>query len=830
MPVREPQPTGAALPRPTPSVMSAASPDGGLVRSVRAPGKCGPNAERRFEAVRASEDREILNLEPAKQGHGLIARRAHSLADRIPPADGEKPASKEELQYLNNELRALNSRLQEALDQQRTSADDLKNVLYSTDLATLFLDRDLRIRFFTPATALLFDILPGDVGRRLSEVRSLGFESTASDDAKVVLDGLVPIEAEIEAGGGAWFVRRILPYRARDGGVEGVVVTYADITERKHAARALEVAKRAAEQANLVKSRFLAVASHDLRQPLQTLKLLQGLLAKVVEGDRAKALVSSFAETLGAMAGMLNTLLDINQIESGVLRVERVAFPISELLGRLKAEFSHQAKAQGLDLRSVRSSLWVDSDPRLVEQMIRNLLANALKYTKCGTVLLGCRRQGDAIRIEIWDTGVGIAEGQLEAIFEEYHQVENPALQRSEGLGLGLSIVRRLGDLLQHPVRVLSRPGSGSVFSIEVARSETRLAQAPDSLARSSKAAEPNGKAGAILLVEDDPDIRELLRQLLVAEGHHVVAAANGLTALELLAHGSVRPDIVLADFNLPGGLNGLALAAKVRGALHSQVAVAILTGDISAVALRDIARDNCVHLSKPVNFPELNRLIQEFLSAGGSVGEAQCAAPATHQAGRVYVVDDDRRVREAICSVLDDAGLATEPFSCAEDFLEAYCPGGDACLLVDAYLPGIGGLELMRRLTATGHQLPVMMVTGRGDIAIAVEAMKAGAMEFIEKPIARPDLLAAVTRALGRARDATSTSACHAKAMTQIAALTGRQRQIMDLVLAGHPSKNIAADLGISQRTVENHRASIMKKTGVRSLPALARLADAAA
>jgi two-component system CheB/CheR fusion protein len=806
-------------------VISAPGPDGDLVRVLRTPGKDGVLAEHHIKATRTGEDGRILNLAPARKEHGLIAHGARSRADQFPPKPEASPASREELQRLNAELAALNDRLQETLDRQRTTANDLKSVLYSADLATLFLDRNLRIRFFTPATALLFDILPSDVGRRLSEVRSVGFESTVSQDARAVLQGLVTMETEIEASGGAWFARRILPYRASDGGVEGVVVTYANITERKHAAKALEAAKQAAEQANLVKSRFLAVASHDLRQPLQALSLLQGLLAKVVEGDRAKALVSRLAETLGAMSGMLNTLLDINQIESGALRVERVAFPISDLLERLKVEFSHQAEAQGLDLRSVRSSLWIDSDPRLVEQMIRNLLANALKYTKHGRVLLGCRRQGGAIRIEIWDTGVGIAEGQLEAIFEEYHQVENPARGRSEGLGLGLSIVRRLGDLLQHPVRVFSRPGRGSVFSIEVARPENRLAKGAGSLARFSTAAEPNRKTGVILLVEDDPDIRDLLQQLLEAEGHHVVAAANGSTALERLARGSLHPDIVLADFNLPGGLNGLGVAKKVRDALHRQVAVAILTGDMSAATLRDIARDNCVHLSKPVNLLELNRLIQGFLAVGG----AQCAAPATQRAGRVYVVDDDHRVREAICSVLEDADLASEPFSCAEDFLEAYCPDGDACLLVDAYLPGIGGLELLRRLAATGHQLPAMMVTGRGDIAMAVEAMKAGAMEFIEKPIARLDLLAAVTRALERARDATNTSAWHAKAMTQIATLTGRQRQIMDLVLAGHPSKNIAADLGISQRTVENHRASIMKKTGVKSLPALARLAVAA-
>jgi two-component system CheB/CheR fusion protein len=168
---------------------------------------------------------------------------------------------------------------------------------------------------------------------------------------------LVPIEQEIEAEDGLWFLRRILPYRAHDGSVEGVVITFTEITERKRVARALEEAKSLADTANRAKSRFLAVASHDLRQPLQALSLLQGLLAKHVESDRAKSLVSRLEETMNAMAGMLNTLLDINQIEVGTLKVERAAFPVNDILERLKAEFSYQAKAQGLELVKVCSTL-----------------------------------------------------------------------------------------------------------------------------------------------------------------------------------------------------------------------------------------------------------------------------------------------------------------------------------------------------------------------------------------------------------------------------------------------------------------------------------------
>jgi two-component system CheB/CheR fusion protein len=649
--------------------------------------------ERELEATKTELRGAILDLELSGEEQKAINEDALSVNEELQSTNEELLTSKEELQSLNEELTALNSQLQETLERQRTTTDDLQNVLYSTDLATLFLDRDLKIRFFTPATKLLFNVLPGDVGRPLADLSSHTADDQLMADAKVVLKGLVPIEKEIEAEDGLWFVRRILPYRAHDGGVEGVVVTFTDITERKHVAGALEEAKQLADTANRAKSRFLAVASHDLRQPLQALSLLQGLLAKLVEGERAKSLVSRLDETLAAMAGMLNTLLDINQIEAGTLKVEKVVFPVNDILARLKAEFSYQAKAQGLELIKVRSTLWVDSDPRLLEQMIRNMLGNALKYTKQGKVLFGCRRSRDAVRVEIWDSGVGIPESQLGAIFDEYHQIDNAARERSRGLGLGLSIVKRLGDLMSHPVGVKSRPGRGSVFSIVVDRPKSGATRHLDGRPFVATSAKATHRTGTILVVDDDPDIRDLLEQLLEAEGHTVVAAVDGLEALELLSHHVVQPDIVLSDFNLPGGMDGLELAAQARGALHRQVAVAILTGDISAGTLRDIAQQSCVHLSKPVKLHELTRLIQGFLASAEAAAQPAKTLSPSPDGPIVYVVDDDNDVRAAICSVLEDEHIAVESFHTAEAFLHAFRPGREACLLVDAYLPGMGGL-----------------------------------------------------------------------------------------------------------------------------------------
>src|ERR1700733_3115994 len=391
---------------------------------------------------------------------------------RKPPTPEERGAVGEPI---NMEYRST-SECPTAPTSHGTTSDDLENILYSIDVATLFLDTNLNIRFFTPATQSLFSFGADDVGKPLANFHSLAADDTLLLDARTVLKTNVPIEREIKRGGDDMYNRRVLPYRTRNRGVEGVVVTFTDITERKRVKRALEQAKQQAERANAAKSRFLAAASHDLRQPLQTLHLLQGLLAKVVEGEGTQKLIARFDQTLAGMSSMLNTLLDINQIDSGAVRVEKATFRMSDLFDVLRDEFACHAEDQNVVLRVMPCSLLIRSDPRLLEQMIRNLLSNALKYTKRGKVLLGCRRRNGMLRIEICDTGPGIPEEELHAIFEEYRQLDNAARELSQGLGLGLSIVKGLGNLLEHQVYVRSHPGSGSVFGIELALPESRVA------------------------------------------------------------------------------------------------------------------------------------------------------------------------------------------------------------------------------------------------------------------------------------------------------------------------------------------------------------------
>jgi len=785
--------------------------------------------EQELEATRTELQGAIRSLEISSEEQKAINEEALSINEEYQSTYEELLTSKEELQSLNEELTALNSQLHETLERQRTTSNDLQNVLYSTDVATLFLDTALNIRFFTPATKSLFSVIPSDVGRPLEDLHSLAADGALLTDARSVLETLAPIEREIEAQNGAWYSRRVLPYRTQDNGVEGVVITFADITGRRRAADALATAMRQAELANAAKSRFLAAASHDLRQPLQTLALLQGLLAKTVEGERARKLVARLDETLGAMTGMLNALLDINQIEAGTVRPEVVTFPINGLLGRLRDEFAYHAHAQGLGFRTVPCSLPVQSDPRLLEQMIRNLLSNALKYTSHGKVLLGCRRHRGILSIEVWDTGVGIPGEELQAVFEEYHQLDNAARERSRGLGLGLSIVQRLGKLLGHRVRVRSRLGKGSVFAIEIVRQpgETapELEQNRQGVANASTDAVR--RTGVILVVEDDPEVRGLLELVLGEEGHRAATAPDGVAALDLVTRGPIRPDLIIADYNLPNGLTGLQFIGKVREKLHREIPVIILTGDISTVTLREIALQNCVQLNKPVKLGELTQVIQRLLPVS-QAGAPQFEPAGSSDAPLIFVVDDDSNVREGLRSLLEQDGWTVADYASCEAFLEDYRPGTGACLLIDAYLPGMSGLELLRQLA--GHRLPAIMITGSSDVAIAVQAMKAGASDFIEKPVGRGELLASIKRAIEQSRDSGRLVAWRETAASHLADLTPRQREIMALVLAGAPSKNIAADLGISQRTVENHRAAIMKKTGSKSLPALARLALAAA
>ncbi len=809
--------------------------------------KSGPSeavslAERQLQQTRAELLDAVRALEIMAAEHKAIELEALSVNEEFQATNEELLASKEELQSLNEELSALNSQLHETLERQRATANDLQNILRSTDVATLFLDLDLNIRYFTPATRVLFRVIQGDIGRPLADLASRAIDPRLVEDAQQVLETLQPRECEITTMSGDWFIRRILPYRSEAEVAEGLVITFTNISERKDIASALEVAKAEAERANIAKSRFLAAASHDLRQPLQSLTLLQGLLERHVESAKGKALIARFGQVLFTITGLMNTLLDINQIEAGVVVPQIVSFPVNDLLQRIRDDFLPNALIQQLELRVVRSSRIIRSDPRLLEQIVRNLISNALKYTKRGKILIGCRQRQGKLSIEVWDTGIGIPQEQLQAIFQEYHQINNDARERNRGLGLGLAIVQRLGSLLGHSIGVRSRLDHGSVFAVEVALS-AEPAHPAGTPAAPPRLVAPQSAKGHLLIVEDDPIVSDLLAMHLTGEGHRVDVFVDGPSALASLALPDMRPDLLLADYNLPNGLDGLALAHNMRQRHGTALPVIILTGDVSAQTLQRISAAGAVHRNKPISMRDLSKTVQSLLMARApemptpSTAEApsalktpEPAEPSSTRPAPILIVDDDPSVREHLVAALQEAGLQPLAFETGEALLASGQAGEGAALLLDAYLPGMSGLELLQQLRGGGNTIPTIIMTGHSDVAMAVAAMKAGASDFIEKPVRLSSLLASLDSARNAGREASRGLEQRARFQQRLAALTPRQREIMTLVLDGHPSKNIAADLRISQRTVENHRAAIMKKTGVTSLAALARLAYIAA
>ncbi|UDF32847.1 UNVERIFIED_ORG: response regulator (plasmid) [Roseateles sp. XES5] len=780
--------------------------------------------ESELAATRTELQAAIRDLENAAEEQKAINAETLSLNEEYQSANEELLTSKEELQSLNEELTALNAQLQEALERQRATANDLENVLYSTDVATIFLDPGLNIRYFTPATRSIFNVIMGDIGRPLADLNARVPDPTLLGDAAAVLKGSSTREREVRNANGTWYMRRVMPYRTQEGGTEGVVITFADVTTQHRAHEALNRAKRAAERANAAKSRFLAAASHDLRQPLQSLVLLQGLLEKSVENEKAGKLVKSFRDTLGSMSGMLNALLDINQIEAGTVYPRIVTCKVNDVLQRLHDEFGYNAMEKGLSLRFVPSNQLVRTDPRLLEQMLRNLLANALKYTREGKILLGCRRHKDALTIEVWDSGIGIAAHELQVIFDEYHQADSDGTEAELGLGLGLSIVKRLSALLGHQIQVRSVPGKGSVFSVHVALGKEDPQQDRTQVEKNLEAPPLRGN---VLVVEDDQKVRNLIEIALRDEQHLVYSADNGATAIDLVSSGTVIPTLILADYNLPNEIKGIDVARELRAILGRNIPAIILTGDITAETLRILSAEDCLHMPKPVSLGDLLKAIQLLLHTSGIEIEGKRQEPKASLSAEpaIFVIDDDRAIREALQETFEADGRRVQAFCDGESFLAAFDDASPGCLVMDVKLPGIGGLDVLRTLRGRGVNLPIIMITGAGDVATAVLAMKAGASDFIEKPIGPSDLLASVSKALARSRNTGMQDTRQREARARLSHLTGRQREILDRVLAGQASKVIAQDLHVSQRTVEVHRAAIMRRMQVASLPELARL-----
>jgi CheY-like chemotaxis protein len=362
--------------------------------------------------------------------------------------------------------------------------------------------------------------------------------------------------------------------------------------------------RAAAQSAVAAKSRFLAAASHDLRQPFQAMRFFHSVLANHVTDEAARRASDMLERALTSGEQLLNALLDISTLDAGTVQVHCKPFDVAELLESLAAEFRPEAQGKGLSFRVCGPSVMVESDPMLVERILRNILANAVRYTRQGGVLMGIRRRGGMARLEVWDTGFGIPEDQVVEIFEEFHQLDNPERDRSRGLGLGLAIVQRLARLLGMPIEVHSRLGRGSVFSVILP-----LVESPGKDFSNAAGEKPmNVQSRTVLVVEDDAMVLMGLQMILETWGLTVLPAEDMAQVLQCLDQ--ARPDLILSDLRLRAGLTGFEVVERVRAVLGDQIPAIILTGETGKAELAEGQRRSLTFLHKPIQAEPLKAAI----------------------------------------------------------------------------------------------------------------------------------------------------------------------------------------------------------------------------
>ncbi len=369
-----------------------------------------------------------------------------------------------------------------------------------------------------------------------------------------------------------------------------------------HLRQVADQAREIADRANQAKSRFLATASHDLRQPLQTLALLNGTLRRMVASADAAEVLAQQEHAVGTMSRLLNALLDISKLESGAVKPELRDFRVANVLEALRREFGAPAQSKGLELKVESSEESIHSDPAMVEQILKNLVSNAVKYTQQGRVAVRCRREGATLRIEVLDTGIGIPAAQLAYIYDEFYQVGAPASSSRDGYGLGLSIVQRLVKLLNARLEAMSEVGKGSVFALLLPLAAVAVREVEPDQSRLPAAAAVGG--ARVLLVEDDASVRDATSMLLRVEGYRVTAVASLAEALRAVAQEA--PELLVADYHLADGQLGTEVIAALRSRVGPGLKSILLTGDTSAVIKEMRADPSLRILSKPVDAEEL--------------------------------------------------------------------------------------------------------------------------------------------------------------------------------------------------------------------------------
>jgi PAS domain S-box-containing protein len=492
-------------------------------------------------------------------------------------------------------------RAEEALRQrehyQRALLDNFPFVLWLKDEQSRFLavNQAFAASFGWPSADSLigksdFDITSPDLA-----------EGYLADDRAVLTSGSSKqVEELVETGGQRrWFETYKSPVTV-DGRVIGTVGFMREITERKQNETALVAARQAAEKANHAKSHFLAAASHDLRQPLSALSLYVGVLKNTISPENSE-LLGNIQDCIDSLSELLTDLLDVSKLDAGVVTPCVSSFAIDDLLHALVSIHSAEAELKGLRLRRRNSGAIARTDPVLLRRILGNLVANAVRYTERGGVLIACRRHQGKLWVEVWDTGIGIAEDQTDIVFEEFRQLGDNS--RNRGSGLGLAIVAKIAGLLGLQIRLRSRPGRGSMFAVE-------LPPGLPSVLADIGAPAPAARPLRIALAEDNVDVLRALVLALESAGHEVLASSSGGELIRRL--GDLAPDIVVSDYRLAGTEKGFDVIVAVRKVFGEALPAVLITGDTDPALIRSMADRGIAILYKPLRSESLLAFIQE--------------------------------------------------------------------------------------------------------------------------------------------------------------------------------------------------------------------------
>ena len=371
----------------------------------------------------------------------------------------------------------------------------------------------------------------------------------------------------------------------------------------------LHDAKDEAEKANRAKTDFLAAASHDLRQPLHAMQMYIAALRQKSDNPEASRIIENIDAVSVSTARLLSALLDVSQLESGAIKPQYEEFAIQDILRRVYRSFSPAARQKNLDFRLMPCSASVNSDPVLLERILGNFMSNAVRYTQNGRVLIGCRRRADTISVEVWDTGCGIPENETQAIFEDFHQIDNLERDRSKGLGLGLGIAQRLTICLGHEIECDSIVGLGSRFAVLVAVGKSKAHKESEVMKLENRPWDLSSVC--VLLIEDDKEVLQATQQLLITWGCKVYLGRHLDDVLRVIEEPNISiPDIIIADNRLPGDANGMEVSTRVQLVLGRAIPTVIVTGDVEENHIRDIADQGYRVLTKPVQPAKLRALI----------------------------------------------------------------------------------------------------------------------------------------------------------------------------------------------------------------------------